>query len=60
MLDWLTADYEIARDEAYILCSLAGDPRINEVVNGNPVVHGARYVMPRRVVENLRPRTPTA
>jgi acetamidase/formamidase len=53
MLDWLEQRYGMSRDEAYILCSLAGDPRINEVVNGNPVVYGARFVLPRRVLENL-------
>ena len=47
MIDILVRDYRLSRSDAYIFCSLGGDPRINEVVNGNPVVHGVRFVMPK-------------
>jgi acetamidase/formamidase len=33
MIDWLTAEHGLTREDAYVLCSLAGDLRIHEVVD---------------------------
>lgn len=49
MVDYLVETRSLSREDAYLLCSLAGDARINELVNGNPLVFGARYVLPRGV-----------
>jgi acetamidase/formamidase len=38
MIDYLTDKYRLAREEAYVLCSVAGDLRIHEVVNPNWIV----------------------
>ncbi|HEV8596119.1 MAG TPA: acetamidase/formamidase family protein, partial [Candidatus Dormibacteraeota bacterium] len=32
-IDWLVADHGLSREDAYILCSLAGDLRISQVVD---------------------------
>ena len=32
-IDWLAADHGLSREDAYILCSLAGDLRISQVVD---------------------------
>lgn len=49
MLKYLKVKRGLSQEDGYLLCSLAGDPRINEMVNGSPVVTGARYVLPKRV-----------
>jgi acetamidase/formamidase len=33
MIDWLTKNYGLSREEAYVLCSVAGDVRVHEVVD---------------------------
>ena len=33
MIDWLVAERGLDRDEAYVLCSLAGDLKIAETVD---------------------------
>jgi acetamidase/formamidase len=32
-IDWLAADHGLSREDAYILCSLAGDLRISQIVD---------------------------
>ena len=32
-LDWLKADHGLSREDTYILCSLAGDLRISQIVD---------------------------
>ena len=32
-IDWLVADRDLSREDAYILCSLAGDLRISQIVD---------------------------
>ena len=38
MIDYLMQEHAMARNEAYMLCSLAGDLKIAEVVDGNMLV----------------------
>jgi acetamidase/formamidase len=33
MIDWLESDHHLSREDAYILCSLAGDLKIHEIVD---------------------------
>jgi acetamidase/formamidase len=33
MIDWLCAGHSLSREDAYVLCSLAGDLRIHEIVD---------------------------
>ena len=46
MIDWLVAEKELTRQEAYALCSCAVDFRINQIVN---VTHGVRAVLPKAI-----------
>jgi acetamidase/formamidase len=39
MIDWVVNETAISREDAYMLCSLAGDLRITQTVNGNKGVH---------------------
>jgi acetamidase/formamidase len=39
MVDFLVADHGLTRDEAYMLCSLAGDLRVTQVVDATKGVH---------------------
>lgn len=39
MIAWLTARTGLSREDAYMLCSLAGDLRVTQTVNGNKGVH---------------------
>lgn len=39
MIAWVVARTGISREDAYMLCSLAGDLRITQTVNGNKGVH---------------------
>ncbi|MGI9354418.1 MAG: acetamidase/formamidase family protein [Rhizobiaceae bacterium] len=39
MLSWIVARTGLSREDAYMLCSLAGDLRITQTVNGNKGVH---------------------
>lgn len=39
MIAWIVARTGISREDAYMLCSLAGDLRITQTVNGNKGVH---------------------
>lgn len=39
MIDWITQRTDLGREDAYMLCSLAGDLRITQCVNGNKGVH---------------------
>ena len=32
-IDWLVEDHGLSREDAYILCSLAGDLRISQIVD---------------------------
>ena len=32
-ISWLVADHKLSREDAYILCSLAGDLRISQIVD---------------------------
>jgi acetamidase/formamidase len=50
MLDLVAARTGLSRQEAYALCSLVGDLRITQVVNGNKGVHvmlEKRYLQPK-------------
>ncbi|RMD80277.1 MAG: acetamidase [Chloroflexi bacterium] len=33
MIEWLTDNYQLSREDAYVLCSLAGDLRISQIVD---------------------------
>jgi len=39
MIAWMTERTGLSREDAYMLCSLAGDLRITQTVNGNKGVH---------------------
>lgn len=39
MIGWICARTGLSREDAYMLCSLAGDLRITQTVNGNKGVH---------------------
>ena len=39
MIDFLVAEKHMKRDEAYILCSVAGDARVTQLVDGTKGVH---------------------
>lgn len=39
MIDWIVERAGLSREDAYMLCSLAGDLRITQTVNGNKGVH---------------------
>lgn len=39
MIEWCVSRAGISREDAYMLCSLAGDLRITQTVNGNKGVH---------------------
>ncbi|MDJ0821281.1 MAG: acetamidase/formamidase family protein [Paracoccaceae bacterium] len=39
MIVWIVAETRLSREDAYMLCSLAGDLRITQTVNGNKGVH---------------------
>lgn len=39
MIAWISARTGLSREDAYMLCSLAGDLRITQTVNGNKGVH---------------------
>lgn len=39
MIGWITDRTGLSREDAYMLCSLAGDLRITQTVNGNKGVH---------------------
>jgi acetamidase/formamidase len=39
MIAWICAMKDLLREDAYMLCSLAGDLRITQTVNGNKGVH---------------------
>jgi acetamidase/formamidase len=39
MIGWIVARTGLSREDAYMLCSLAGDLRITQTVNGNKGVH---------------------
>jgi len=42
MVTWIATRYDLTKTEAYVLCSVAGDIEINEVVNTPNVVVSAR------------------
>jgi acetamidase/formamidase len=39
MIDFLVAEKKMSRDQAYILCSVAADLRVTQVVDGTKGVH---------------------
>jgi acetamidase/formamidase len=39
MIAWIVVRTGLSREDAYMLCSLAGDLRITQTVNGNKGVH---------------------
>ena len=39
MIDWLVAERGMSRDEAYILCSIAMDLRVTQLVDGTKGIH---------------------
>lgn len=53
MVDLLGRWFGIGAEDAYMLLSLAGDARIDELVNSSPVVYGAKLVMPLAALAQL-------
>jgi acetamidase/formamidase len=53
MIDWVVGEYGLSREDAYVLCSLAGDLKILEVVDAG--VWNVSMTMPLSVFEG-RPR----
>jgi acetamidase/formamidase len=47
MIDWLVAEHGLSREDAYVLCSLAGDLKIHEIVDAG--VWNVGMVMPLNV-----------
>ena len=39
MIVWITDRTGLSREDAYMLCSLAGDLRVTQTVNGNKGIH---------------------
>ena len=39
MINLITAKTGLSREDAYMLCSLAGDLRVTQTVNGNKGIH---------------------
>jgi acetamidase/formamidase len=39
MIMHITRQSELTRDEAYMLCSLVGNMRVSQLVNGNKGIH---------------------
>lgn len=50
MIDWLSAEHGMSREDAYVLCSLAGNLHIHEIVDAG--VWNVGMTMPRSVFEN--------
>lgn len=50
MVEYLGEALALSPPDAYVLCSLAGDLRVNQVVNGNPVVYGARVEVRKEIL----------
>lgn len=57
MIGWITARTGLPREDAYMLCSLAGDLRITQTVNGNKGVH---MMMAKDLVPASGDQRPTA
>jgi acetamidase/formamidase len=55
MIDWLTAEHGLSREDAYILCSLAGDLKILEIVDAG--VWNVGMTMPLTVFTGTRKGT---
>lgn len=58
MIDFLVADYGLDRVEAYMLCSVAGDLRMHEVVCGHAniwieILNAYQVDMPNYVVRDV-------
>jgi acetamidase/formamidase len=49
MIDWLVRKHQLSREDAYVLCSLAGDLRIHEIVDAG--VWNVGMAMPLNVFE---------
>jgi acetamidase/formamidase len=43
MIEFLRAEHGLAREEAYMLCSVAGDLRLHEVVSFSQSRQGSPY-----------------
>jgi acetamidase/formamidase len=48
MIEWLSAEHRLSREDAYVLCSLAGDLRIHELVDAG--VWNVGFTLPRGVL----------
>jgi acetamidase/formamidase len=46
MIDFLTTEKHLSRDDAYMLCSVAGNLRITQLVDGTK---GAHMMMPKSI-----------
>ena len=46
-IKWLTAEHGLSREDAYILCSLAGDLKISQIVDQQNF--GVSFYMPLSV-----------
>jgi acetamidase/formamidase len=47
MIDWLVAEHPLTREDAYVLCSLAGDLKIHEIVDAGVWTVG--FTLPRSI-----------
>jgi acetamidase/formamidase len=47
MIDWLEAEHGLTREDAYVLCSLAGDLKIHEIVDAG--VWNVGFTLPRAI-----------
>ena len=47
MIDWVVEEHELTREDAFVLCSLAGDLRIHEIVDAG--VWNVGMMLPQRV-----------
>jgi acetamidase/formamidase len=48
-IEWLVDEHGLARDDAYVLCSLAGDLKILEIVDDG--VFNVGFTMPLSVLQ---------
>jgi acetamidase/formamidase len=48
MIDFLTSEKGMSRDEAYLLCSLAADLQVTQLVDGTKGIHA---MLPKSVFE---------
>jgi acetamidase/formamidase len=55
MIDFLMKEKGLSKDDAYMLCSVAGDLHVTQLVDGNK---GAHVAMPKGIFGNTRGAKP--